>query len=132
MDHQDWNTIIIKKKNINNVQGKKEKVVKPKSQTTTKNNISNKKLENSEDLKHTYVPKEIALDIQKRRQIKGLTVKELSQKLNMKPQDITSIEQGKALYNKALINKILRGLNSEFYHKTVAFRKSMPAFLSRG
>ena len=114
MDHQDWKTIVVKKKkssfNVSN-QDKKEKVIKPKSSTTTKNNISSKKLENSEDLKHTYVPKEVALDIQKRRQIKGLTVKELSQKLNMKPQDITSIEQGKALYNKALINKILRGLN---------------------
>ena len=113
MDHQDWKTIIVKKKksylHVNN-QDKKEKVVKPKFQTT-KNNISSKKLENSEDLKHIYVPKEVALDIQKRRQIKGLTVKELSQKLNMKPQDITSIEQGKALYNKVLINKILRGLN---------------------
>ena len=112
LGHQDWKTIIVKKKqsiNVNN-QDKKEKVIKSRSQTT-KNNLSSNKLEKSEDLKHTYVPKEVALDIQKKRQIKGLTVKELSQKINKKPQDITSIEQGKALYNKALIKKILRGLN---------------------
>ena len=108
MEHQDWKTIVIKKRVSNNENQKvnKSKTYKNTKNSNIKNNIDSRKLDNSEDLKHIYVPKEVSIEIQKLRQAKGLTIKDLATKLNMSKQDLNNIEQGKALYNKALINKI--------------------------
>ena len=116
LDHQDWKPVIIRKKKgntINNSENKSnQKVVgyNAGKNTNGKTNMHSKKLDEAEELKHKYVPKDVAMEIQKMRQAKDLTIKELATKLNIPKQDITNIEQGKALYNKALINKIKRGL----------------------
>ena len=115
MDHQDWKTVVVRKKkgSINNsVNNPKQKVVGFNAGKNSKNkvDINTKKLAESEELKHNYVPKEVAKEIQQLRQAKDLTIKELANKLNMNKQDLVNIEQGKAIYNKALITKIKRSL----------------------
>lgn len=114
MNHQDWKPQIVRNKNGSyyNENTKKEKVIgyNGSKNTNNKNKMHSRKLAESDELKHTYVPKEIAKEIQQLRQAKDLTIKELATKLNMNKQDLIQIEQGKALYNKALINKIKRGL----------------------
>ena len=115
MDHQDWKTVVVRKKKggINNSENKPKKKVVGYNAGKNVNNkvdINTKKLSETEELKHKYIPKEVSLEIMKLRQAKDLTIKELATKLNMNKQDLVNIEQGKAIYNKALINKIKRGL----------------------
>ena len=112
LDHQDWKPIVIRKKKGNSKNKPNQKIVgyNAGKNTNGKTNIHSKKLDEAEELKHKYVPKDVAMEIQKMRQAKYLTIKELATKLNIPKQDIINIEQGKALYNKALINKIKRGL----------------------
>ena len=109
--NQDWKVIKVR---FNSKQKKELGLEKPKKvvkvEGNNKNNLSNKKLENSEDLKHIYVPKAVGKELQQIRQAKGLTIKQAAIKLNMKSQDLQQIEQCKALYNKAIINKIKRKL----------------------
>lgn len=112
MEHQNWNPQIIKNnKGIYYNQTNKKKVLTYKNNKNTNNNINSKKLDESLELKHNYVPHNISKEIQLLRQSKGLTIKELATKLNINKQELINIEQGKALYNKAMINKIKRGLN---------------------
>jgi ribosome-binding protein aMBF1 (putative translation factor) len=116
LQHQDWKPIVIRKKKgntINNSENKpNQKIVgyNASKNINGKTKMHSKKLDETEELKHKYVPKDVAIEIQKMRQSKNLTIKELATKLNIPKQDITNIEQCKALYNKALINKIKRGL----------------------
>lgn len=117
MEHQDWKTVVVRKKKGSAINNSENKVVNKTTAYNAGKNINNKnkmhsrKLDQSEDLKHTYVPKEVAMEIQKLRQAKGLTIKDLATRLNIPKQDLTNIEQGKALYNKAQINKIKRNLS---------------------
>ena len=100
-----------KKKELANTDNPLKKVVKEKF-AKNKNNMNTLKLENSEDLKHNYVPKKIAKELQQMRSAKGWSQKELANKLRIKPQEIQLIEQGKAIYNKQMISKIKRKLSS--------------------
>lgn len=116
LGHQDWKPVVVrknKKNSIHNSENKPDQKVvgyNANKNTNGKTKMHSKKLDETEELKHKYVPKDVAMEIQKMRQAKDLTIKELATKLNIPKQDITNIEQGKALYNKALINKIKRGL----------------------
>ena len=116
LGHQDWKPVVVrknKKNSIHNSENKPDQKVvgyNANKNINGKTKMHSKKLDETEELKHKYVPKDVAMEIQKMRQAKDLTIKELATKLNIPKQDITNIEQGKALYNKALINKIKRGL----------------------
>ncbi len=109
LDHQDWNTIIIKKHNKDN----KVKVTKEKHKDSERNKIRNS-IENKADndeLKHKKVTLKISSIFIKRRNELKLTQKELAQKINLPVTIINDIESGKSIYNHQHIQKIKRGLN---------------------
>ena len=103
LDHQDWKTIIVKKK-------REEKVSKPKiNNEQQKLNSIEKKAEN-DDLKHKTITLELRQNIQKARCLKKLTQKQLANNINLPLPVISEIESGKAIYNHQHIIKIKRYL----------------------
>ena len=104
LDHQDWNTIIVKKPK-ENVKNTKKKV----------NNDSQKKISvekkaeegNLEQKKYTL---ELRQSIMKGRSAKSLTQKQVAQSTNLPLQVISDIESGKGVYNPQHVNKIKRFL----------------------
>ena len=76
--------------------------------------MSAAKLDNeSEELKHKTVSKDLRLAISKARTAKGLTQKQLATQLNMQPQIINEYESGKAIPNNAVIAKIEKALGAK-------------------
>ena len=78
LDHQDWNTIVVKK----NKNKDKDKVESNKKNTT---DVKAKKLEKKvedDDLKHKKIPNDLKQKIIVGRCSKKMTQKELAQKLN--------------------------------------------------
>ena len=104
LDHQDWNTIVIKKdtKTTNNNN--------KKISNESLKNISIEKKAESGDLSIKKISLELRQAIQKARCAKLLTQKQLSNNINLNVQIISDIESGKALYNARDINKIIRYL----------------------
>nr|CAG4644452.1 EOG090X0ILG [Lepidurus arcticus] len=64
----------------------------------------------TEELKHDKVPLEIGKLIQKGRQDKGWTQKDLATRVNEKPQVINEYESGKGVPNQAILGKIERAI----------------------
>uniref|UniRef100_A0A6C0L021 HTH cro/C1-type domain-containing protein n=1 Tax=viral metagenome TaxID=1070528 RepID=A0A6C0L021_9ZZZZ len=90
---------------------KAEKPIKKEAKVRSFGVDPNKKLEKEIEkgiLKHKAVTKDDSKKIQKQRLIRGLTQKELAQKANVTVQKIIEIENGKAIHNPQLINKVQR------------------------
>ena len=104
MDHQDWNTIVIRKKK----EDKKESKKNNNSEFSKLKSIEKKAEE--DNLKHKKISSELKTDIQKARCLNKLTQKELANRVNLPLQIISEIESGKAIYNHQHINKIKRFL----------------------
>ena len=66
-----------------------------------------------------HVPATVAQTIQKARQAKGLTQKELATQINEKPQIVTEYEQGKAIPNNAILGKLERVLGVKLRGKDI-------------
>nr|XP_002129355.1 endothelial differentiation-related factor 1 [Ciona intestinalis] len=64
----------------------------------------------TEELHHETVSLSVGRLIQKGRQQKGLTQKELATKINEKPQIINEYESGKAIPNNQILGKIERAI----------------------
>lgn len=64
----------------------------------------------TEELKHKTVDLSVGKAIQKGRQQKEMTQKELATKINEKPQVVIEYEQGKALPNQQILAKMERAL----------------------
>ncbi|XP_018328984.1 endothelial differentiation-related factor 1 homolog [Agrilus planipennis] len=60
----------------------------------------------TEELRHEHVPLEVGKLIQKGRQAKNMSQKELATKINEKPQVITDYEAGRGIPNQVIIGKI--------------------------
>ena len=105
LDHQDWNTIVVKKKHDKVAAGLKRKK-NPEGQKLLK---LEKKADNDE-LKHDKITKELRLQISQGRSSNGLTQKQFANSINLPLQKIQEIENGKAIYNGKDINKIKRFL----------------------
>ena len=103
-NHQDWKTIIIKnpKQNVKNTN--------KKNNNTNVKKISIENKADNDELKHKQLSTDLRMSIQKARCDKGLTQKELAQKINVSHQIISDIESGKAIYNGLHINKLKRFL----------------------
>merc|ERR1711988_1119237 len=87
------------------------KAVKRPGGAGTSSGISAAALENeTEELKHASVSKDLRLAITQARNAKGLTQKQLATQLNMQPQVINEYESGKAIPNNQIIAKIERAL----------------------
>jgi len=80
----------------------------------TVSGISAAQLENETDeLKHAQVSKELKLAIMQARNAKGLTQKQLAAMLQTQPQVINEYESGKAIPNNQIIAKIERALGAK-------------------
>ena len=107
LDHQDWNKIIVNKKDTSNNNPDKSK--KQLSDTQLKENKLHKQADKDE-LTHKKVPPEIRKQIQQKRCELKWTQKGLAQRTNLQVTIINEIETGKAIYNPQHINKIKRVL----------------------
>merc|ERR1712032_1381057 len=76
--------------------------------------VNSHKLENSEELKRATVSKSLSKAIQTARTAKKLSQKELATKINEKPAVIMEYENGKAIPNAQVINKLERKLGVKF------------------
>merc|ERR1719276_60246 len=69
-----------------------------------------RKLEDSDELKHSTVDKSLSKAIMQARMAKKMTQKDLATAINEKPQVVAEYENGKAIPNGAIIVKIERKL----------------------
>ena len=99
MDHQDWEPVSWSKKK--ETTEKKPNVVR---------DTSVKLDENDEVMAIKYVPREVGTLITNARVANKLTRKELANKLNLKEDVITNIENGTAIYNGNQVAKIKKCL----------------------
>ena len=110
MEHQDWTTVYTKaNKEINKTpeQRKKEKEREINAVKFAKENKIEKQIEDG-NLKHKKMDVSFGKELQKKRLSKGMTQKDLAQKLNIPVKDINDIEAGKAKHNPGLMSKINR------------------------
>ena len=108
MDHQDWKTYIVHCKTPLNNGNDKDK---PKKHYEKSKAQKIDEMEQEGDLKHKKVEQSISKIIQQIRVQKGMTQKDLANKVSLSPAIINEIESGKAKYNPTHINKIKRILN---------------------
>ncbi len=114
---QDWTPVLLSGK----------KPVSKQNGTAPKYNIDERKsdeaksaaakmyaLEHSEDVTVQTIPLSISQEISKARVAKGLTQKEVAQRLNVQPAVITSYENGKAIPDNQMLQKIARELGTKF------------------
>ena len=107
MEHQDWKTYIVHCKTpSNNGNGKN----KPKKHYEKSKAQKIDEMEQEGDLKHKKVEQSISKIIQQIRVQKGMTQKDLANKVSLSPAIINETESGKAKYNPAHINKIKRSI----------------------
>merc|ERR1719276_87159 len=69
-----------------------------------------RKLEDSDELKHSTVDKSLSKAIMQARMAKKMTQKDLATAINEKPQVVAQYESGKAIPNPQVISKIERKL----------------------
>jgi|TARA_B110000971_G_scaffold219276_2_gene259990 ribosome-binding protein aMBF1 (putative translation factor) len=103
MEHQDWDQYIFKAK------------PSPKVHANAPKSPAIKLEEKIEEGKMTHKKMDsgYGIYIQKHRLSRGMTQKDLAQKINVPVKDINDIESGKAKHNGQLMNKI----NRVFYVK---------------
>lgn len=121
MQHQDWETVVFKKKNTVNNSNYKIGEKKNIKNTLIKNDLNMRKLdEENEKLAHDTVSFELKTAILKARNAKKLSQKDLAKEINVKQDIIASYENGTAIPNNTIINKLqkvlcvkLTGLNKK-------------------
>lgn len=100
---------IKKQEKVNALRGGKTTIQKKDNNSTIKH--KNYKLDSSDEAaKHKLISKENSQKIVKFRALKKMTQKQLAQKVNLNQTIIQSYENGKAIEDKQLLNKILRAL----------------------
>jgi putative transcription factor len=72
--------------------------------------VNARKIEESEELKHAKVDKDLSKAIMQARMAKKMTQKDLATKINEKPQVVGEYESGKAIPNGQIIVKMERVL----------------------
>ena len=116
MHHQDWEPVILQKKQSktltnNDMRNGKFQVRTKKSESAQKmNKIDNE----TEKFTIKKISKKVSQEIQKGRLAKKLTQKQLANAINVSPKVINEMESGKAQPNEAVKRKIARVLNITF------------------
>merc|ERR1719271_1685403 len=115
---QDWSTVTFSNNRPTSARGPagggSTQAVKRPGGAGTTSGISAAQLENETDeLKHQTVSKDLRIAISQARNAKGLTQKQLATQLNMQPQVINEYESGKAIPNNQIIAKIERALGAK-------------------
>ncbi|XP_036453892.1 endothelial differentiation-related factor 1 homolog [Colossoma macropomum] len=136
MAESDWDTVTVLRKKGSAAQSKSKQAViaaqrrgedvettkkwaagQNKQHVVTKNTA---KLDReTEELHHERVTLEVGKVIQKGRQDKGLTQKDLATKINEKPQVIADYEAGKAIPNNQVMGKIERAIGLKLRGKDI-------------
>lgn len=101
MDHQDWKSVIIGTKNTPSNNKDKQKYVKSKESKLEE------KIEQGK-LSHKKMDTNYGKELQKKRLSKGMTQKDLANKINIPFKMINEIESGKAKHNGQIMNKLNR------------------------
>merc|ERR1711998_493222 len=116
----DWNTVTFTMagkgvtKTTATSATKQAEPVKHAGGAVTSSGMNAAALENeTEELKHQTVSKDLRLAITQARNAKGLTQKQLANSLNMQPSVINEYESGKAIPNNQIISKIERALGAK-------------------
>ncbi|XP_025113772.1 endothelial differentiation-related factor 1-like [Pomacea canaliculata] len=81
----------------------------------------------TEELHHDHVSLDVAKLIQQGRQSKGLTQKDLAQRINEKPQVINEYESGRAIPNNQIMGKLERALGIKLRGKDKGTAIATPA-----
>ena len=118
MSHQDWNDVVWRKNKSsqNTIHNDKDApkpitVEKYRHKNNQKNDTNMRKLEeDNENLAVERVSNDMKVEIQKARTAKKLTQKQLANMINEKPDVIQSYENGKAIPNQQVLNKLRRVL----------------------
>nr|CAG4645255.1 EOG090X0ILG [Leptodora kindtii] len=127
MSDNQWEPVIIKKRLPKGTSAKSESVVNSARrqglavETSTKfgaasnkhtvTTLNTAKLDQeSEELKHETVSLDVGKVIQKGRNDKGWTQKDLATRINEKPQIINDYEAGRGVPNQAILGKIERAI----------------------
>ena len=106
MEHQDWNQYIIHCKNPINVEKDVKNDKKKKNYAPNKDKKLEEKIKKGEPLNHKKIDKELSKKIQAARLEKGLTQKQLANRLSLPDKLINNIETGKAIYNGQQLSRI--------------------------
>jgi putative transcription factor len=113
MHHQDWETVVLQKKQSktltsNNMRDRTFEVRTKKSESAQKMHKIDCETENFTIKK---ISKKISQEIQKGRLAKKLTQKQLANAINVTPKVINEMESGKSQLNETVKCKIARYLN---------------------
>ena len=129
-------TIILKKKkpsknmNVERRNGNVESIKKQKF-TVNKNNLNNKKLDDStEASSHNNVSLSLSNIIKKARVKQGLSQKQLAQRINEKLAVINDYENGKAITNPKILGKMETHLKVKLRGKNLGANLSSTSSLS--
>jgi ribosome-binding protein aMBF1 (putative translation factor) len=101
MEHQDWESIIVKIQNPPKTDDKKNNYVKSKESKLEEQVEEGK-------LSHKKMDSNYGKALQKKRLSKGMTQKDLAKRINVPFKMINEIESGKAKHNGQLMNKLNR------------------------
>ena len=116
MDHQDWNTVVFRKKHPKTAKDAQRRGLPTgtyKRPNSGKNKQPERKYKEDEDGMpiRKGLPKGFGQRMQKARQAKGFKQKELAQKIGERIQVVQDYERGKVLnVNQGIINKLERCL----------------------
>lgn len=131
INHQDWETVILKKKTSNKLTKVSDyermngaNTIQVTKLGAAKNNQGNRSQQMSKvqrdaldndglSKKIPTIDRKISQNIQQARQKSGMTRKELAQKVNQTMNVIADYENGKAIPNAQLINKMERVLKTK-------------------
>lgn len=122
MDHQDWTTVTIgKKKNpAKTVTNNSEPVISISHTNRQSNNVNSANIERKMENDTYELPKvshNLQQQLQKARQNKSWTQKELAQKCNLTESVVKSYESGKAVPTQSDIDKMSKALGIRLKNK---------------
>ena len=116
MEHQDWNTVVLKRNLTENEQkAKYGSESKARAGHSGEGAAKRKIDQETETFHHNKIPKDKRLEIIKLRTEKKLTQKQLAQKVNLPFTEINAMESGQALYDAKKVQTVLVSLRSRTY-----------------
>jgi len=106
MEHQDWDSFIMNNRSKNKT-GLNEDGSKKKEFVKSKENKFEEQIEEGK-LSHKKMDANYGKEIQKKRLSRGMTQKDLANKINIPFKVVNEIESGKAKHNGPIMNKLNR------------------------
>jgi putative transcription factor len=123
--HQDWTPVVISgKKNL--PPGQTKYNIEEKKSDAEKSRLAKSfAIENETEIFQTAtIPHALSQEIIQARTAKGLTQKQLANMIHVQQSIIASYENGKAIPDNQLLQKIAKGLGVKFVNKIIKPQKS--------